>query len=487
MKFGLVLALMGISTLALMGVQVYWLKEQYQQQQHALYRDAQKGIGALNQELNRRNSFVSQLQDQNTYDFQTWSADSSRLFIFASNVSDQLPHPDTTLQLKRKKEAQALADQVLQSTSTAPGIFETILLRSVQQCSTCEPDQSLGDRYPIDQLLAEKLKEEGVHLPFVAGLYQQGTSVWKHLYPTSSAVDTMRLAASPLNLLLMGQEEALYVYFPGQRVWIFKQLWLQLLVSVLLVMIIFGSFYYAWRIINRQKKLSEMKNDFINNMTHEFKTPIATIAFAVANINNEQIIADPDLVRQFTGIIKNENQRLNSQVEKVMNAALTDEKALALNWEATALYPLFSTLAAAAKLRIEENGGHLQLEINDIKGVTWLTDPFHLANVINNLLDNAIKYAGAAPPNVLLKATCQQEELHIAIKDSGIGISKEDLPMVFDKFYRAPTGDLHNVKGFGLGLSYVEEIIRRLGGSVNVKSVLGKGSVFSVVVPQKQA
>ena len=476
---------MGISTLALTGVQVYWLKEQYQQQQLALYRDAQKGIGTLNQELNRRNSFVSQPGDRNTYDFQVWSPDSSRLFIFASNVSDQLLQPDSSLQLKRKQEAQALAEQVLKNTSTAPEIFETILLRSIQQCSDCEPDQSLGDRYPIDKLLADALKEQGVTLPFFAGLYQSGTNRWKHLYP-SSAADTTRLAASSINLMLMGQQETLYLYFPGQRAWIFKQLWLQLLVSVLLVMIIFGSFYYAWRIINRQKKLSEMKNDFINNMTHEFKTPIATIAFAVANINNEQVIADPDLIRQFTEIIKNENQRLNSQVEKVMNAALTDEKALALNWEATPLYPLFTTLVEAAKLRIEEKGGHLQMEINEIKGVTWMTDPFHLSNVVNNLLDNAIKYAGGAPPNVLLKASCQEEQLRISITDSGIGISKEDLPLVFDKFYRASTGDLHNVKGFGLGLSYVEEIIRRLGGSVNVKSELGSGSIFSVTVPKKQ-
>lgn len=482
MRFSLVLILMGSSALMLTCVQAFWLHAQYQQYEQDLYRDAQKSLSVLNQELNSRNSFVSRPGDQNTYDFQTWSADSSQLFIFASNVSEHLVLPDSMLQRQRREAAQALADQVFSSPGQE-GIFETILLRSIQQCANCNQHQSLGEMYPLDELLAKTLHQQGITLPFAAGLLDIDQEHWNHLYLIPDA-DSLQLAASTLNLTLMGEVERLYLYFPGQRSWIIRQLWLQVLVSLLLLLIIFSSFYYAWRIISQQKKLSEMKNDFINNMTHELKTPIATIAFAVANIDNAQIIQHPDLIRPFTKIIYDENRRLNSQVEKVLNSAVSEEL-LVLNWESIPLSDFFMEITSSVNYRIEELGGVLRVELASVKGKTWVTDPVHLSSVINNLLDNAIKYAGSKPPAIELVVSLENRELFVQVKDQGIGIHKEDLPFVFDKFYRAHTGNLHNVKGFGLGLSYVQQIVQRMEGKITAKSEPGKGSTFLISLPPK--
>jgi len=480
--FGWVLALMALSTIALAGVQAYWLREQYRQQRAALHRDAQKSLVTVSQEISSRNSFVSQPGNQRTFDFQAWAPDSARLFIFASNVSDQVPLPDTLLQHHRRRQAQTLARQWLKESPAAQGVFETVLIRTIQQCANCDPNKSMAERYPIDTLLKDALAQQGISLPFAAGLRNRKTNQWNKLYLTSHA-DTLQLAASSLSVPLLGEQEELIVYFPNQQHWILNRLWLQLVASGLLVVIIFGSFYYAWRIISRQKKLSEMKNDFINNMTHEFKTPIATIAFAAANIDNEQVAAQPEVVRQFTRIIRDENNRLNAQVEKVLNAAQTDRNAFGMKLEATQLYPLFSRLAAATELLVREKGGQMETDLSGLADITWVTDAFHLSNAVSNLLDNAVKYAGNQPPWLRLTAKAGAPGLHIVVADKGIGISREDQVYIFDKFYRAHTGDVHNVKGFGLGLSYVKKVVTQLNGQIKVESRPGQGSAFTLLLP----
>ena len=481
-NFGWVLALMAASTFILVAVQAYWLYRQSQQEREALRRDTQKSLAAVNSDINQRNSFVSQLANEQTYDFRSWSADSLRLFIFASNVSDQIETPDSLLQGKRRAEAEVLAQQWLAEQPAQNGqIFETVLLRSVQQCANCDPDLSLADRYPIDTLLHQALAEQGIHLDFTAGLRNVRTGQWNWFYP-SGPVDTLHLGQSDMQLTLLGNEETLYITYPGQNQWIVNQLFFQLLGSLLLVMIIFGSFYSAWRIIARQKKLSEMKTDFINNMTHEFKTPIATIAFAAANIDNEKVLAQPEEVKQFTEIIRRENQRLNHQVEKVLQAAVTDQQAIQLDLKVVDIHSLLQKLVASVELRIQETGGQLAAELNGIYQTEWLTDTLHFSNAINNLLENAIKYAGETPPQVQLKSWVSDEGLQITIQDQGIGIRKEDLAFVFDKFYRAHTGDIHNVKGFGLGLHYVKQVIQMMQGTITVDSNK-QGTTFSILLP----
>ena len=223
-----------------------------------------------------------------------------------------------------------------------------------------------------------------------------------------------------------------------------------------------------------------MKNNFINNVSHEFKTPIATITFAVANIENEQVLSNPVAVKQFTKVIKDENKRLNTQVEKVLQAAIIDKKALELKKENVNIHLLINKLADAYQLKISERGN-----INRIFNASKAEisgDSFHLSNAISNLLDNAIKYS---PESIEISIQTENTDkiLKISIADKGLGISREQQQLIFEKFYRVPTGNIHNVKGFGLGLTYVKEIVEQHKGTIKVESKLGKGSTFIVELP----
>lgn len=222
-----------------------------------------------------------------------------------------------------------------------------------------------------------------------------------------------------------------------------------------------------------------MKNDFINNVTHEFKTPIATITFAIANIENEQVIQNPALIKQFTQVIKDENKRLHTQVEKVLQAAIIEQKALELKKEAIDLQSIIENLSTAYSLKTGTEHLHCQFNATHTKVVG---DAFHLSNTISNLLDNALKYSGEQV-SITIATENVGKLLKISVIDAGIGISPTQQKLIFEKFYRVPTGNVHNVKGFGLGLSYVKAIAEQHKGRVEVESKVGKGSTFSVWLP----
>lgn len=282
---------------------------------------------------------------------------------------------------------------------------------------------------------------------------------------------------------LLGNDNFMVINFPNKNLYLLQQIWLPLLSSLIFLAIIIFCFVYAIRVIIQQKKLSEIKNDFINNMTHEFKTPIATVSLAV------EALQDPDLINQETfrsrylGIIKEENKRLGTQVEKVLQAATLDKKEFKLKIETINIVELIKAAHAHFELLVEKRGGAMEinLAIDDpyIEG-----DAFHLANVINNLLDNANKYSKDAP-EISIQATEKDKEIILSVKDKGIGMNKEMLKRIFDKFYRVPTGNVHDVKGFGLGLAYVKTMVEAHRGTIGVESELDKGSIFTIHLPKK--
>ena len=236
----------------------------------------------------------------------------------------------------------------------------------------------------------------------------------------------------------------------------------------------------------RQKKLGEIKNDFINNMTHEFKTPIATISLAVDAMRNEKVIQDREKMGYFSGIIKEENQRMNRQVETILKASQLEKQEVELNLQLLHVHDVIKEVVENFTLQLEEKNGRAELVLNAVNDQV-MADEVHFSNMINNLIDNAVKYSKDNAP-LLLKISTQSNEKNIIIKveDNGIGMNKETVKKVFERFYRAHTGNLHNVKGFGLGLSYVKTIVQAQGGEVKVESVLGKGSVFTINLPLKK-
>jgi len=273
----------------------------------------------------------------------------------------------------------------------------------------------------------------------------------------------------------------LLLYFPKQESYIWSSSWLTLIPSLFFNFFIIVTFAYTLYTIIRQKKLSEMKTDFINNMTHELKTPISTIKLACEMLVDKHLPKTERSINRYAGIISDENSRLESHVEKVLHFARLEKGSLKLNMESVDIHELIEEAIQKSSLQIDKKNGTICFDLSANNAVVQ-GDKLHLHNVIYNLLDNAIKYSKEKPEITVL--TCNTNTgLQVSIQDNGIGMSKETLKKAFDKFYRRPTGNIHNVKGFGLGLSYVKLMVEAHGGNISARSKLNKGSTFEFLIP----
>lgn len=340
------------------------------------------------------------------------------------------------------------------------------------------------DTAQVRLLVKNYLKEKGIEQTFDLGIINdQGK-----LIPISVIQDSLTLNQGLQARLfpsdLLGKENYLVINFPYKRLYILQQIWLPVLSSMLFIAIVIFCFIYAIKVIIQQKNLSEIKNDFINNMTHEFKTPIATVSLAVEALQDPELMNQDSFRNRYIGIIKDENKRLGSQVEKVLQAATLDKKDFKLKIETVNLVDLLENAQQHIALQVENKGGTISLETN-LKEPYIEADPFHLSHIINNLLDNAVKYSNEHP-RIHLKAWSQNGSVLITVMDNGIGMSKDAVKKIFDKFYRVPTGNVHDVKGFGLGLAYVKTMLEAHNGEISVSSELGKGSTFTLKLPRKQ-
>lgn len=303
--------------------------------------------------------------------------------------------------------------------------------------------------------------------------YYEDTSNIRHALPLEPP--------SGSNFENLVSEEWLSVIVPHQQRLVWKEMIWFILGAVLFTLIITAAFFITIRTLLKQKKLSEIKSDFINNMTHEFKTPLATISLAVDALKNDKVVSDPEKARYFTGIIKEENKRMNKQVETILQAALLDKQEVQLKLKRMDAHDLIAAALSNIQLQVEEKSGKLEVNMEAEKDIV-MADEVHFTNLINNLLDNAVKYSKDRP-EIKLSTKNAGNALKIKIEDNGIGMTRETLSRIFEKFYRAHTGNVHNVKGFGLGLSYVKTMVNAHHGSIKAESVLGKGSTFTITIP----
>ena len=304
-------------------------------------------------------------------------------------------------------------------------------------------------------------------------LYSDSANNRQHVIPLESPAGSMSEGISPQELLI--------IIVPHAKSFIWQSMTLLIIGAVLFTIIIIAAFFLTVRALLKQKKLSEIKSDFINNMTHEFKTPLATISLAVDALKNEKVINDRSKMDYFTGIIKEENKRMNKQVETILQAALLDKQEVQLNLKKLHAHELINSAINNIRLQVEEKKGTISINLQASNDML-MADEVHFINLISNLLDNAIKYS---KENLAIKLHTQNagNQFRIKIEDNGIGMNKETLTRIFEKFYRAHTGNIHNVKGFGLGLSYVKTIVEAHHGTIKAESVLGKGSTFIISFP----
>ena len=253
--------------------------------------------------------------------------------------------------------------------------------------------------------------------------------------------------------------------------------------SALLTLITISAFYLTVRTMLEQRKLSKIKSDFINNMTHEFKTPLATISLAVDALHNPRVQGNQEKTQYFSGIIKEENKRMNKHVETILQAAFMEKQELQLNKNEIHVHEIIRQLVENFSLQLMDKSGEAVTHLNASNDLI-AGDEVHITNLINNLIDNAVKYSRPdVPPRIVITTTNSAKHLVVQIKDNGIGMSKESVKRIFEKFYRAHTGNIHNVKGFGLGMSYVKDIVEAHKGKIKVDSILGKGSTFVLELP----
>ncbi|REJ83606.1 MAG: sensor histidine kinase [Bacteroidetes bacterium] len=337
----------------------------------------------------------------------------------------------------------------------------------------------------LDSIISAELCKQGINVDYDFGIWNGDQN--KMVFSKAS-LNPVELINSKYKVLLfpndiVSKPDFLVLNFPSSIQYVLSSMWLMLLSSTLFTILILFGFGYTIHTIIRQKKLSDIKSDFINNMTHEFKTPIATISLAVDSMKNPKVVSSQEKLDYFSNIIRQENRRMNAQVENVLQMAQIEKGELRMKKEEVNVHQLIQKGIELIGLQIQSRNGQIQTQF-DAEIPLVVSDPVHLSNVIINLLDNANKYSPESP-EILVSTSNNQHGLIVSVKDKGIGMNRETQKRVFEKFYRVPTGNLHDVKGFGLGLSYVKAIIDSHNGWIDVESEPGKGSTFEFFIPYK--
>jgi two-component system phosphate regulon sensor histidine kinase PhoR len=339
----------------------------------------------------------------------------------------------------------------------------------------------------LEALIQDEFTSYGIDLnyEYVVKSYNQGEE--KIVFSSKNYKNNRKKEhKTPLFINDYGTQKPNYlkVYFPQSGMQFFKDTSFMVIPTLLLVVMIIGIFTYTIVIIFQQKKLSMVKNDFINNMTHELKTPISTISLASQMLRDPSVNNTPTAIERISGVIYEESKRLSMQVEKVLQQAVFNEGRLKMKFKDIDIKEIVNATVHNFEIRVHSANGSISLADNATASIIS-GDNVHITNVFFNLLDNAVKYSKENP---IIEVAIEngKKEILVSVKDNGIGIAKEHHKQIFERFYRVPTGNVHDVKGFGLGLHYVFKIVEAHNGTINIESALNKGTKFTVTFPLKE-
>lgn len=360
-------------------------------------------------------------------------------------------------------------------------LIDEVILNIIGRASD-EPIEKRVDFNKVEQNIRYQLAYNGLNVPFSFQIVDFNNKV---VY-SSPGFSTKQKEAIYTQILFPNDPAAkinkLRVYFPTRRDYVYSELSF-FIPSIIFTVILLITFIFTVVSLFRQKRLSEMKNDFINNMTHELKTPVSTISLASQMLKDESILKSPEVFKHVTGVIHDETKRLSFQVEKVLQMSLFDKQKATLKMKEIDANDLVVSVANTHVLKVEKLEGTLDIDLQAEES-TIRVDEMHFTNVIFNILDNALKYKKKdIPPELMIRTRNEGNKIIISIEDNGIGMRKEDSKKVFDRFYRVPTGNRHDVKGFGLGLAYVKKIVTDMNGTIRADSELGKGTKFIISLP----
>lgn len=390
--------------------------------------------------------------------------------------------------IAKRRYQQALAELNADTANLLDDGSATIFQAAAKEMAN--KDVPLQARIPtrdkLDTIIKKELFNKGINIDyeFLVKLANKDSVLYRNVSHAEEQFLPKNTYQFPLfNQDIIRDPGVLYVYFPDKNNLIMENMFVSMASSVSLLLILIFIFTYTIYAIIRQKKLSEMKNDFINNMTHEFKTPVATIMIASEALKDPEVVEDKSRINRLAGIIYDENVRLGNHIERVLSVARLDKKEIQLEYNPVKVHDLILAVVDSMDLQLKKRAAVVKLDLVAANDVI-LGDELHLSNVIYNLIDNANKYSKEAP-EISISTKINSGNLLIEVSDEGIGMSKDETKRIFDQFYRVPTGNLHDVKGFGLGLNYVQDMLNQMNGSIKVNSEKGKGTTFVVSLPFK--
>lgn len=467
-----------LNSLALVGViliQFFWMKAALQLSETNLDRDVNEAINKVAEKIDNSEKFRKIIQSLHLQK----SADENELVESIDEVFENMPGTGSgNVQLDKSDIAQSFNKSLKKFYQRRIQVVDSLVKELMM--TDFFTFQSIEERLEginLDSLIRSELELKNISTPFEYGIFekQQLTKIRsKNFDPDLVEYKTMLLRYD-----VMSPPVWLYLYIPKKKSFIYKSILWLIALTFFLIIIIIVTFYITVDQMITQKEISRIKSDFINNMTHEFKTPIATIALTTDLMTNPKVMSDPQRLMRYVKKIQEENKRMNQQVEIVLRLAQLDRKQLQLKLENFDLLDVTEEAINHMKYIVENKNGSIRL-LNNASNTRIFGDKEHIKNVIINLLDNAIKYSPELLDIQIELFTPKPNEVSLAVKDKGIGMTPEVQKRVFDRFYRQTTGNIHDVKGHGLGLSYVHEIVKLHNGEIKVKSELNKGSTFTV-------
>ncbi|MDE6860581.1 MAG: HAMP domain-containing histidine kinase [Duncaniella sp.] len=483
--------IMALTFIGLLYVQITYMNNMKRMRDDQFAEGVKRSLYAVTTRLEQDETkyyLEEDLQQMETQFYPRSNADGSMSLNYMFNTPEGINY-DLTLKgnIDRKSGNQSMSDLMRGKYLYQKGLLDEVILSIINQSSN-RPISERADSAEVTSYLRSELDNNGLTLPFeLAVVNRVGGIVYKSAgyHPTvkdESSMFVQRLFPNdPKNKMYY-----LKVYFPTKSDYIFGSIRF-MIPSFIFTFILLVTFICTIILAFRQKKLTEMKNDFINNMTHEFKTPISTISLAAQMLNDNAVLKSPSMLGHISTVINDETKRLRFQVEKVLQMSMFDRQKATLRLQDVDANVLIANITTTFKLKVEKYGGKIEaiLGANDS---TVRVDEMHFTNVIFNLLDNAVKYRREDVPLRLIVSTRDitqhgNERIEITVQDNGIGMKREDLKKIFEKFYRVSTGNRHDVKGFGLGLAYVKKMVGELGGDISVESELNTGTKFIITLP----
>jgi two-component system, OmpR family, phosphate regulon sensor histidine kinase PhoR len=478
----LLIAISSAAVLGLIAIQVYWVRNSFTLKEQQFSINVNKALDEV----------VRLIEEKEMMDINLNKIEHPGMAISSENDHTiVIDHGDGGVSIRPLGETQSFQDSSFQAQLNEQGVDHSQILEQsgllddiMGGMLDLEIYRDIAERVDtafIDSLVYEELEKKGIKARLVFGVFNKYGKA--EVLPIHAKEFEQQFLTESYKALLFPNDPLqeinyLRVYFPQQKNYLIGQMWSMLAVSGLLLLVIMFLFSYSIGTIYKQKKLSDIKNDFINNMTHELKTPIATISLACEALNDPDMMKSEKGMSTYVNMIGEENKRLGLLVEKVLRTAIFEQGEMQLQVNRINLHEVIENVIRNISIQVTGKKGKIITHLDAANPVIY-GDHLHLSNVIYNLIDNAIKYCHESP---IVEITTRDESggIAIAFRDNGIGISRENLSRIFDKLYRIPTGNVHNVKGFGLGLSYVKGVVEKHGGRVEVESELKKGSTFTI-------